>query len=98
MSDGGRERASLGAEVWKSSQKRSVRRSAVRSIAWLGRFHISIEPVELRIKVPVLRSNPIEKHCVMPFIRSDAFEPQCVWLVAEELLSVAGCALLFHNV
>ena len=35
MSDGGRERASLGGKVWKSSQKWSVRRSAVRSIAWL---------------------------------------------------------------
>jgi hypothetical protein len=35
MSDGGRERASLGVEMWKSSQKWSVRRSAVRSIAWL---------------------------------------------------------------
>src|SRR5213595_1724265 len=36
ISDGGRGRASLGVEVWKSSQKWSVRRSAVRSIAWLG--------------------------------------------------------------
>jgi hypothetical protein len=35
MSDGGRERASLEVEVWKSSQKWSVQRSAVRSIAWL---------------------------------------------------------------
>src|SRR5438067_11336778 len=36
MSDDGRDRASLGVKVWKSSQKWSVRRSAVRSIAWLG--------------------------------------------------------------
>jgi len=36
MSDGGRERASLVIKVSKSSQKWSVRRSAVRSIAWLG--------------------------------------------------------------
>ncbi len=36
MSDGGRARASLGVGVWKSSQKWSVQRSAVRSIAWLG--------------------------------------------------------------
>ena len=36
MSDRGRGRASLGVEVWKSSQKRSGRRSAVRSIVWLG--------------------------------------------------------------
>src|SRR2546430_7390491 len=35
MSDGGRNRASLGVGVWKSSQKWSVQRSAVRSIAWL---------------------------------------------------------------
>src|ERR1043166_9371442 len=36
MSDGGRDRASLGVKVWKSSQKWSVRRSAVRSIVCLG--------------------------------------------------------------
>ena len=38
MSDGGRDRASLGVEVWKSSQKWSVQRSAVRTIVWLGLF------------------------------------------------------------
>src|SRR5439155_10539988 len=38
MSDGGRERASVGLKVWKSSQKWSVQRSAVRSIAWLGHW------------------------------------------------------------
>jgi hypothetical protein len=38
MSDGGRGRASLGVEVWKSSQKWSIQRSAVRSIAWLDRL------------------------------------------------------------
>ena len=36
MSDGGRERASLGVEVCKSFQKSGVQRSTVRSIAWLG--------------------------------------------------------------
>ena len=36
MSKGERGRTSLGAEVWKSSQKVSLRLSAVRSIAWLG--------------------------------------------------------------
>ena len=40
MSDGGRGRVSLGVKVWKSSQKRSVQRSAVRSIAWLGLLRI----------------------------------------------------------
>ena len=35
MSDGGRERASLGVKVWKSSQNVDAKRSAVRSIAWL---------------------------------------------------------------
>jgi hypothetical protein len=35
MSDGGRDRASLGVEVWKSSQKWNAQRAAVRSIAWL---------------------------------------------------------------
>jgi len=42
MSDGGRERASLGVKVWKSSQKWSAQRSAVRSIAWLGTVFISL--------------------------------------------------------
>src|SRR5262252_447212 len=36
MSDGGRNRASLGVEERKSFQKWSVLQSAVRSIAWLG--------------------------------------------------------------
>jgi hypothetical protein len=35
MSDGGRERALIGAEAWNSFQQWSARRSAVRSIAWL---------------------------------------------------------------
>ena len=35
MSDGGQERASLGVERGKSSQKWNAQRSAVRSIAWL---------------------------------------------------------------
>ncbi len=35
MSDGGRGRASLAVKVWKSSQKWSAQRSAVRSIVWL---------------------------------------------------------------
>ena len=39
MSDAGRRRASRGVKVWKSSQKLSVRRSAVRSIAWLDEDH-----------------------------------------------------------
>jgi hypothetical protein len=41
MSDGGRDRASLGVEVWKSSQKLDPEPSAVRSIAWLGLSLIS---------------------------------------------------------
>jgi len=36
MSDGGRGRASIGVGVWESSQKWSVQRSAVRSIALLA--------------------------------------------------------------
>ena len=36
MSDGGGDRASLGVGVCKSSQKWSVQRSAVRSMAWSG--------------------------------------------------------------
>src|SRR2546423_12599573 len=41
MSDGGRGRASLGVKVWKSSQKWSAQRSAVRSIAWLDLFTVA---------------------------------------------------------
>jgi hypothetical protein len=37
MSDGGQERASLGVELSKSYQRWGARRSAVRSIGWLGR-------------------------------------------------------------
>jgi len=36
MSDGGRERVSLGLKMWKSSQNVDAERSAVRSVAWLG--------------------------------------------------------------
>ena len=36
MSDGGRVRVWLGVKMWKSSQKWSAQRSAVRSIVWLG--------------------------------------------------------------
>ena len=43
MSDGGRGRASLGVEGWKSSQKWSVQRSDVRSSAWLDGFRPSPE-------------------------------------------------------
>jgi hypothetical protein len=42
MSDGGRMRASLGMNVWKSSQKWSAQRSAVRSIAWLDLLRSSL--------------------------------------------------------
>jgi hypothetical protein len=38
MSDGGRGRASLGVNGWKSSQNWGAQRSAVRSIAWLDEF------------------------------------------------------------
>ena len=45
MSDGGRVRASLGVEVWKSSQKWNAQRSVVRSIAWLGpRYNTAHRP------------------------------------------------------
>jgi hypothetical protein len=42
MSDGGRGRASVGVEGWKSFQEWSVQRSTVRSIAWLGDFVIAV--------------------------------------------------------
>jgi hypothetical protein len=54
MSDGGRERASLGVEVWKSSQKWSAQRSAVRSIAWLGDFMEFIVGSDIACAPPLL--------------------------------------------
>lgn len=38
MSDGGRELASLGVGVWKSSQNVDAGQPAVRSVAWLSLF------------------------------------------------------------
>ncbi len=56
MSDGGRERASLGVQVWKSSQKWSVQRSAVRSIAWLDAFIASRMSLYLADNFPAAES------------------------------------------
>jgi hypothetical protein len=42
MSDGERDCAVLGVEVWKSSQKWSAQRSDVRSIAWLDALRSSL--------------------------------------------------------
>src|SRR5256714_15029682 len=57
MSDGGRGRAPLGVEVWKSSQKWSVQRSAVRSIAWLdGRATIRSNSDPLLSESPCFNS------------------------------------------
>jgi hypothetical protein len=42
MSDGGRGRASLGMEVLKSSQDWDAKRSAVRSIAWLDGWCVTV--------------------------------------------------------
>jgi hypothetical protein len=47
MSDGGRDRALRGVEVWKSSQKWSAQRSVVRSIAWLGLWWLLLSPLDL---------------------------------------------------
>ncbi len=49
MSDDGRERASLGVGMLKSSQEWSVQRSAVRSIAWLGLFWLHRKTNWLRL-------------------------------------------------
>ena len=43
MSDGGRERASIGVEVLNSSEKWNAQRSAVRSIAWLDAVRGNLE-------------------------------------------------------
>jgi hypothetical protein len=53
MSGGGRGRVSLAVKVWKSSQKWSVQRSAVRSIAWLDLFSCEVTPCRLEIHCPL---------------------------------------------
>src|SRR4051812_7828736 len=53
MSDGGRNRASLGLEVWKSSQKWAAQRSAVRSIAWLDTLGKTFSRID-RYGMPLL--------------------------------------------
>jgi hypothetical protein len=56
MSDGGRERASLGVEVRKSSQEWDAQRSAVRSIAWLGDGVATADNVaDLRLRIELFR-------------------------------------------
>jgi len=63
MSDGGRWRASIGVDVWKSSQKWSVRRSAVRSIAGLDLYSTLLLKEMLRWTEYHKRSNrKLEKH------------------------------------
>src|SRR6266536_1060106 len=51
MSDGGRERASIGVELWKSSQKWSVERSAVRSIAWLDLYRAVMSCAQAKTQI-----------------------------------------------
>ncbi len=79
MSNGGRHRASVGMKVWKSSQKWSVRRSAVRSIAWLDPFAImdsalvSYNPSRFSQRVDEVREfpegSPVGSFAVLPIRR-----------------------------
>ena|ERR1043166_576878 len=63
MSDGGRGRAPLRVEVWKSSQKWSVQRSAVRSIVWLGVSASKPDCVVENPSIAFLNRNPTQsKH------------------------------------
>src|SRR2546423_13402376 len=68
MSDGGRGRASIGVEVWKSSQKWSLQRSAVRSIAWLddGSISIGIASRELFEVFVILLTCLVNSHACWP--------------------------------
>ena len=59
MSDDGQGCASIGAEVWKASQKWSEERSAVRSIAWLDER--ASPPAKYPQKIDANRSD--EKVC-----------------------------------
>jgi hypothetical protein len=76
MSDGGRDRASLGVGVRKSSHEWSVRRSAVRSIAWLDVWRNS-ELDNDKIKVP--KNNG--EVCRSPLVvKASAYEPATIGL------------------
>jgi hypothetical protein len=69
MSDGGRERASIGVEVWKASQEWSAQRSAVRSIAWLGVFVASMCGLNI---------GDIEDSAFIQAVAPETLEPPCI--------------------
>ena len=94
MSDGGRDRASLGVEVWKSSQKWSARRSAVRSIAWLdlvvfGKIIVPelVKPDFLRTGVRWRRLNELERFGV--FVVSRKLRPMKGLVVARVIMRLS---------
>src|SRR5437773_10349302 len=51
MSDDGRDRASIGVKVKKSSQEWSVPRSAVRSIAWLDLYRAVMSCAQAKTQI-----------------------------------------------
>ena len=65
MSDGGLDRASLGVEVWKSSQMLIAPRSAVRSIAWLDRLSWRLRDFQLLDAIPRQRESQIRFNVLM---------------------------------
>src|SRR5262245_51176685 len=86
MSDGGRNRASFGVEVRKSSQKWSVLRSAVRSIAWLGACGLA-DHVEHEVG--------LGKHW---HVAAVALEGGCAHALGEEALQIGmNCSVLFGD-
>ena len=77
MSDGGRDRASIGAKVWKSSQKWSAQRSAVRSIAWLDDFVASEKALNMLKNIVRYRKCDAILCCAGDYIAPTTTESLC---------------------
>src|SRR5436190_76125 len=98
MSDSGRGRASLGVEVWKSSQKGSVQRSAVRSITWL-RLSSPIARdrgsacIEFRLR-NTKRNQVLLSRFLKLFSYAQCFRRQCLDAIDEGLASFGGVKVL----
>ena len=109
MSDGGRGRASLGVEGWKSSQKWSVRRSAVRSIVWLDaaramssrrrmrpqqKTESVIPQPMINKRIPTALTTPIARMLVRD---NDSNAGLPGWLEPDEQLNDCACPEQIHE-
>ena len=70
--------------MWEPSKAKTRSGQGFAAFTWLGVSLLSIESVELSIKILILRFNPIEKYREIPIVSSNAFEPQRVGLITED--------------